>query len=74
MARTKWDLIEKRLDCEWLLAPVAERIGALARSSAKYPNIKPDHEFDGYNYTGLVHSMSTGRFKAPCFFSLIGLQ
>jgi hypothetical protein len=45
----EWDLIEKRLDCAWVLAPVAERLGALQQSFARYPNIKPGEEFIGYS-------------------------
>jgi hypothetical protein len=30
----QWDLIEKRLDCGWVLAPVAARLGALQQSVA----------------------------------------
>ena len=44
----EWDLIEKRMDCAWVLAPVAERLGALQRSVERYPNIKPGQEFAGY--------------------------
>lgn len=33
----EWDLIEKRLDCAWVLAPVARCLGALAQSAARYP-------------------------------------
>ena len=44
----EWDLIEKRLDCAWVLAPVAQRLGALAKSAARYPHIKPGEEFTGY--------------------------
>jgi arylsulfatase len=44
----EWDLIEKRLDCGWVIAPVAQRIGALTKSTATYPNIKPGQEFEGY--------------------------
>jgi hypothetical protein len=40
--------MEKRLDRGWVVAPVAQRIGAFAKSTAKYPNIKPDQEFEGY--------------------------
>ncbi len=42
----EWDLIEKRLDGAWVLAPVAERL--VQRSVARYPNIKPGQEFTGY--------------------------
>jgi arylsulfatase A-like enzyme len=44
----EWDLVEKRLDCAWVFAPVAGRLGALARSAAKYPHITPGDEFTGY--------------------------
>ena len=44
----EWDLMEKRLDCIWVLRPVAERLGALMKSAAQYPNIKPGQDFDGY--------------------------
>ena len=44
----EWDLIEKRLDCGWVTAPVFQRIGALVKSMAQYPNIKPGEEFTGY--------------------------
>jgi hypothetical protein len=29
-------------------APVAQRLGALMQSAARYPNIKPGQEFTGY--------------------------
>jgi arylsulfatase len=45
----EWDLIEKRLDCGWVLAPVAARLGALQQSVARYPHIKPGEEFTGYS-------------------------
>lgn len=44
----EWDLIEKRLDCAWVLAPVAQRLDALMQSATRYPNIKPGQEFTGY--------------------------
>jgi arylsulfatase A-like enzyme len=44
----EWDLIEKRLDCAWVLRPVAERLGALQQSVARYPNIAPGEAFSGY--------------------------
>ena len=44
----EWDLIEKRLDCAWVFAPVAARLGALEESVARYPNITPGQEFAGY--------------------------
>ena len=45
----EWDLIEKRLDCAWVIAPVSQRLGVLAQSAARYPNIKPGEEFEGYS-------------------------
>ena len=44
----EWDLIEKRLDCAWVILPVAKLLGGLAQSAARYPHIKPGHEFTGY--------------------------
>ena len=44
----EWDLIEKRLDCAWVMLPVAQRLGALQQSAAKYPHVKPGEEFEGY--------------------------
>ena len=45
----EWDLIEKRLDCAWVIAPVCRScLGALAQSAARYPHIKPGEEFEGY--------------------------
>jgi hypothetical protein len=44
----EWDLIEKRLDCAWVLAPIAERLGGLAKSVAAYRNVKPGEDFDSY--------------------------
>jgi hypothetical protein len=44
----EWDLIEKRLDCAWAFLPVAQRLGALQQSAARYPNIPPGAEFSGY--------------------------
>ena len=44
----EWDLIEKRLDCAWVIAPVSRLLGALAKSAARYPHIKPGEEFTGY--------------------------
>jgi hypothetical protein len=34
----EWDLIDKRLDCAWVILPVAKAIGALAQSAARYPH------------------------------------
>jgi arylsulfatase A-like enzyme len=44
----QWDLMEKRLDCGWVFAPVAACIGELQQSFARYPNIEPGQEFTGY--------------------------
>jgi hypothetical protein len=41
----EWDLIETRLDCAWVMAPVAQRLGALHQSVARYPNIAPRSGF-----------------------------
>jgi hypothetical protein len=41
-------VIEKRMECAGVMAPVAQRIGALAKSTATYPNIQPGQEFEGY--------------------------
>jgi arylsulfatase len=45
----EWDLVEKRLDCGWVLSPVFQLLGAFAQSAARYPNIKPGEEFTGYS-------------------------
>jgi arylsulfatase A-like enzyme len=45
-----WDLVQMRMDCAWVTAPAIQRIGALLKSTAKYPNIKPGQEFEGYKY------------------------
>ena len=44
----EWDLIEKRLDCAWAIAPVSRLLGVLAKSAARYPHIKPGEDFTGY--------------------------
>jgi arylsulfatase A-like enzyme len=44
----EWDLMAKRLDCIWVMGPVAARLGALQQSAARYPHIKPGQEFTGY--------------------------
>lgn len=44
----EWDLMEKRLDCAWVLRPVAVRLGALAESAARFPHLEPGQEFTGY--------------------------
>ena len=33
----EWDLMAKRLDCIWVMGPVAQRLGALQQSAAQYP-------------------------------------
>ena len=45
----EWDLMAKRLDCIWVMGPVAQRLGTLAQSAARYPHIKPGEEFKGYS-------------------------
>ena len=42
------DMIEQRLEGAWAIGPVAERLGALRRSMAEYPNVKPGEDFTGY--------------------------
>jgi len=42
------DLMSQRMDCGFVTAPVFERLGALEKSFARYPNIKPGQEFTGY--------------------------
>jgi hypothetical protein len=42
------DLVITRMDCGWVVAPAAQRIGSFMKSTAKYPNIKPGEEFEGY--------------------------
>lgn len=44
------DLIEKRLDCGWVLAAVAQRLGALQQSAARYPTSSRE-ELSGYPST-----------------------
>lgn len=44
----EWDMVEKSLQGAWVMRPVAERLGALMKSMAKYPIIKPGQEFTGY--------------------------
>jgi hypothetical protein len=38
----EWDLIERRLDRAWVLAPVGQRLGALQTSAAAIPTSNPD--------------------------------
>jgi arylsulfatase A-like enzyme len=42
------DLVIMRMDCAWVIAPTVQRIGSFMKSTAKYPNIKPGEEFEGY--------------------------
>src|SRR5262249_19448532 len=44
----EWDLMVKRLDCIWVMSPVAQRLTALAHSAVRYPHIKSGEEFAGY--------------------------
>ena len=55
----EWDLLDKRLDCGWVIAPVAQRLGALAKSTATHPNIKPGQEFEGYGSTTASRTRTT---------------
>ena len=43
-----WDLVQTRMHCAWVTAPVIQRIGALMKRTAEYPNIRPGQEFEGY--------------------------
>ncbi|HWL50330.1 MAG: hypothetical protein K0T01_2834 [Acidimicrobiia bacterium] len=43
------DLMDKRLDCAWVMRPAVMALGALAQSAAQYPHIKPGEEFTGYS-------------------------
>jgi arylsulfatase len=45
----EWDLMAKRLDCIWVMGPAAQRVGALAQSTARYPHLKPGEDFNGYS-------------------------
>ena len=42
------DLMTLRMDCGFVTAPIFQRLGALEKSFARYPNIKPGQEFNGY--------------------------
>ena len=44
----QWDLMEKRLDCGWVFAPVAARLVVLTQSFDRFPNIVPGQDFTGY--------------------------
>jgi len=44
----EWDLIGKSLQGAWVVGPVAQRLGALQQSMARYQNIAPGQEFTGY--------------------------
>ena len=45
----EWDMIEQRLEGAWAIRPVAQRLGALQQSMARYPNIQPGQDFAGYS-------------------------
>jgi arylsulfatase A-like enzyme len=42
------NLTSKRMDMMWMFGPVIQRLIALEKSFAEYPNIRPGQEFDGY--------------------------
>ena len=42
------NLTSKRMDMMWMFGPVIQRLIALEKSFAEYPNIQPGQEFDGY--------------------------
>ena len=42
------DLMTLRMDCGFVTAPIFQRLGALEKSFARFPNIKPGQEFTGY--------------------------
>ena len=44
-----WDLIETRLDCTWVTAPVAQRLDALQESAVRFPHTRPGEDFAGYS-------------------------
>ena len=44
----EWDLIEKRLDCAWVLGPVSYHLGALQQTMVRYRNVNAGEEFGGY--------------------------
>jgi arylsulfatase len=43
------NLTSERMDMMWMFGPVIQRLIALEKSFAEYPNIKPGQEFDGYD-------------------------
>ncbi len=42
------NLTSERMDMMWMFGPVIQRLIALEKSFAEYPNIQPGQEFDGY--------------------------
>ena len=42
------NLTSERMDMMWMFGAVIQRLIALQKSFAKYPNILPGQEFDGY--------------------------
>jgi len=42
------NLTSERMDMMWMFGPAIQRIIALQKSFAEYPNIKPGEEFEGY--------------------------
>jgi hypothetical protein len=57
-----WDLVQTRMGCAWLTVPAIPRIGSLMKSTAKYPNIKPGQEFEGYKET---KSTARDKYQVP---------
>ena len=43
-----FNLTSAKMDMGWMLAPAFQEIAAFNASLAKYPNIKPGQDFDGY--------------------------
>ncbi len=46
--REQWDVTQTRMDNLWMYQPAIERLMALEKSMARFPNIKPGEEFGGY--------------------------
>ncbi|MCK5313841.1 MAG: hypothetical protein KAJ53_01900, partial [Anaerolineales bacterium] len=42
------NLTSERMDMMWMFGPVIQRLIAMQKSFAEYPNIQPGQEFDGY--------------------------
>ena len=44
----RYNLMNTKMDCGWMLAPIFRTVDAYEKSVAQYPNIKPGQEFTGY--------------------------